>query len=142
MGDDGYLVLVQFYRLPVQCTLYFSLRTDDYGVHRYIGVTDFGKLLDVYHHDFRFALRVAERLRTLDVGEEFLAGIDSLDNKAARREFVGRLFETVESVHDEIELRDDAARREEIGKSLVILVGERGLPAALRVPNDARFDAF
>ena len=51
LWNNGHLVLVQFHRLAVQRALYLSPRADDDGVHRHMGGTDLGKLLDTVDDD-------------------------------------------------------------------------------------------
>ena len=62
LRDDGYLILVQFYCLSIQCTLHFALRTDGDGVHRHMGGADFSKFLDAVDDD-----NVAVRIAYLDI---------------------------------------------------------------------------
>ena len=51
LRDDGYLILVQLNCLSIQCTLHFSLRADGNGIHRHMGGTNLGKLLDAVYND-------------------------------------------------------------------------------------------
>ena len=65
------------------------------------------EFLDVDDGDFRFAGMVVQGLGGFDVGGEGFAAVDGVDDEVTGGEFLLRLFQEVEPVHDEIEFWHD-----------------------------------
>jgi len=95
------------------------------------------ELLDVDHSDLRPAGVVVQGLGCLDVAGEGFACVNSVHGQATAGKFALCLDEQVDAVNDEVELGDDAPLLEIIGQKARIVVGQRGLAAALGVPDDS-----
>ena len=105
-----------------------------------LGAHDVGiilKFLDVDDGDLRLAGMVVHYLSGLDVASEGLSAVDGVDNEPATGEFELRLNEQIDAINDEVELWNDAPTLEVVGEKAGVVVRQRGLAAALRVPNDA-----
>ena len=60
-----------------------------------------------------------------------------MDSEPATSEFALRLNEQIDTINDEVELGNDAPTLEVVGEKASVVVRQRGLAAALRVPDDA-----
>jgi hypothetical protein len=75
-----------------------------------------------------------------DVGGKLFPRLDGVDDEAAAGKLAAGLQEQVDAVHDEVELGHHAQGLEPVGEKADVVVGEGGLAAALRVPDDTLFD--
>ena len=77
-----------------------------------------------------------------DVCRELTSGINGVDMQATAAELTASLSQQINAIHDEVELRHDAAPPVVIREEVDAVEGQRRLPAALRVPDDAFTNPF
>ena len=105
-------------------------------------VMAFRKALNIDNSDFWFACRAFLRLVGFELLHQFGATIRGFDNQTSRLKLFLRLFQQVKAVNNEIVFRYLVHAGKVVSQHIRQVIGQRGLAAALRVPDNARLDAF
>ena len=81
------------------------------------------KLLDIDHGDFGAATQIVKDAGGLDLLGKILPGINGVNHQPPTGEFGRCLNEQINSIHDEVEFRDDRLPLEIIRQELDVVVG-------------------